>query len=222
ATATRAPACAKASAVARPIPLDAPVTRTTESRNGSSQDTLTSSGPRASAARRLSTRRATRSGDGCCAPGLARFRSLGRGGDWPFESWESSCSQACARGPRSSGACPASVALRAPPSPSYLTAPALDCAHAMIHDVEIKTTPLDDYAAVAHLSRSVAELRAHASALAPALGGRTVWMVNSTARGGGVAEMMPRVVGMLRELGVSTRWLVGGTTESEILPLTES
>ena len=44
ATATWAPPCAKASAVARPMPLDAPVTRTTESRNGSSQDTPTSSG----------------------------------------------------------------------------------------------------------------------------------------------------------------------------------
>src|SRR5262245_51683257 len=91
----------------------------------------------------------------------------------------------------------------------------------MIHDVEIKATPLDDYAAVASLSRSVAELRAQASALAPALGGRTVWMVNSTARGGGVAEMMPRVVGMLQELGVSTRWLVVDTTESEFFPLTK-
>ena len=91
----------------------------------------------------------------------------------------------------------------------------------MIHDVEIKTTPLDDYAAVAHLSRSVAELRTHASALAPALGGRTVWMVNSTARGGGVAEMMPRVVGMLRELGVSTRWVVVETSELEFFSLTK-
>jgi trehalose synthase len=91
----------------------------------------------------------------------------------------------------------------------------------MIHDVEIKTTPLDDYAAVASLSRSVAELRAHASALAPVLRGRTVWAVNSTARGGGVAEMIPRVVGMLRELGVSARWVVVDTTEPEFFSLTK-
>ena len=91
----------------------------------------------------------------------------------------------------------------------------------MIHDVEIKATPLDDYAAVASLSRSVAELRAHASALAPMLRGRTVWMVGSTARGGGVAEMMPRVVGMLRELGVSTRWVVVDPAEPEFFSLTK-
>jgi len=91
----------------------------------------------------------------------------------------------------------------------------------MIHDVEIKATPLDDYAAVASLSRSVAELRAHASARAPMLRGRTVWMVSSTARGGGVAEMMPRVVGMLRELGVSTRWVVVDPAEPEFFSLTK-
>jgi hypothetical protein len=78
----------------------------------------------------------------------------------------------------------------------------------MIHDVEVKTIPLDCYAAVAQLSRSVAELRAQASVLAPRLAGRTVWMVSSTERGGGVAEMMPREVAMLHELGVDTHWAV--------------
>ena len=91
----------------------------------------------------------------------------------------------------------------------------------MIHDVEVKTVPLADYAAVAQLSGSVAELRARASALAPELAGRTVWMVNSTARGGGVAEMMPREVSMLRELGVDTRWVVIDPPEPEFFPLTK-
>ena len=35
-----------------------------------------------------------------------------------------------------------------------------------------------------------------------------LWHVNSTARGGGVAEMLPRFVFALRELGVATEWLV--------------
>ena len=74
---------------------------------------------------------------------------------------------------------------------------------------------------MAQLSRSVAELRAQASALAPQLAGRTVWMVNSTARGGGVAEMMPREVSMLRELGVDTRWAVIDPGEPEFFPLTK-
>jgi trehalose synthase len=91
----------------------------------------------------------------------------------------------------------------------------------MVHDVQVKRVPLDDYAAVAQLSRSVAELRAQASALAPHLAGRTVWMVNSTARGGGVAEMLPREVSMLRELGVDTRWAVIDPGEPEFFPLTK-
>src|SRR5262245_19028954 len=91
----------------------------------------------------------------------------------------------------------------------------------MIHDVEVKTIPLADYAAVAQLSRSVAELRENASTLIPALAGRTVWMVNSTARGGGVAEMLPREVGMLRELGVDTRWVVIEPAEPEFFSLTK-
>src|SRR5215470_7063901 len=91
----------------------------------------------------------------------------------------------------------------------------------MIHDVEIKAIPLDDYAAVANLNRSVAELRAHAAALAPVLRGRTVWAVNSTARGGGVAEMLPRVLAMLGELGVSARWVVIDTAEPKFFSLTK-
>jgi trehalose synthase len=35
---------------------------------------------------------------------------------------------------------------------------------------------------------------------------RKIWMVNSTTHGGGVAEMLPKVVAMLRELGVPTEW----------------
>jgi trehalose synthase len=91
----------------------------------------------------------------------------------------------------------------------------------MIHDVQVKSIPLDDYAAVAQLSRSVAELRAHASMLAPQLAGRTVWMVSSTARGGGVAEMMPHEVAMLRELGIDTRWAVVEPAEPAFFPLTK-
>src|SRR5947207_14483743 len=41
-----------------------------------------------------------------------------------------------------------------------------------------------------------------------ALSGRTVWHVNSTAAGGGVAEMLPRVLGYLNGAGVDARWLV--------------
>jgi len=46
------------------------------------------------------------------------------------------------------------------------------------------------------------------------LRGRVVWHVNSTARGGGVAEMMGPLIGFARGLGVDARWLViAGTPE---------
>jgi trehalose synthase len=38
--------------------------------------------------------------------------------------------------------------------------------------------------------------------------GRTVWNVNSTAVGGGVAEMLAALVGYVEDLGVDIRWLV--------------
>lgn len=40
------------------------------------------------------------------------------------------------------------------------------------------------------------------------LGNSRVWMLSATERGGGVAEMMPRLVSLLDDLGVDTRWLV--------------
>jgi trehalose synthase len=40
------------------------------------------------------------------------------------------------------------------------------------------------------------------------LGGRVVWNVNSTARGGGVAEMLQSLVAYVRGAGIDARWLV--------------
>ena len=40
------------------------------------------------------------------------------------------------------------------------------------------------------------------------LRGRVVWHVSSTARGGGVAEMMGPLIGYARDAGVDTRWMV--------------
>jgi len=55
----------------------------------------------------------------------------------------------------------------------------------------------------------------------PALRGRKVWMVNSTAKGGGVAEMMPKLVALLNELGVETEWVVMGTEQPGFFDLTK-
>lgn len=40
------------------------------------------------------------------------------------------------------------------------------------------------------------------------MAGHVVWNVNSTARGGGVAEMLQSLVGYARSAGVDTRWMV--------------
>lgn len=89
-----------------------------------------------------------------------------------------------------------------------------------IVDVETEKT-LDDYAAHTTLKRPVDDLRAVAQQYADRLDGRTVWMVNSTAQGGGVAEMLPKVVSILRELGVSTEWAVIVSEEDRFFQLTK-
>ncbi|MFZ3244313.1 MAG: hypothetical protein WA185_04495, partial [Candidatus Acidiferrales bacterium] len=63
--------------------------------------------------------------------------------------------------------------------------------------------PLDAYAAVVGDSE-IGALRVFARQLQ----NRRVKMVNSTAVGGGVAEILNRLVPLLDELGVSTRWEV--------------
>lgn len=62
---------------------------------------------------------------------------------------------------------------------------------------------LDDYAPVIG-SGEIAEIR-H---LAHALGGKRLKMVNSTAVGGGVAEILNRLVPLLNDVGLATRWEV--------------
>jgi len=92
----------------------------------------------------------------------------------------------------------------------------------MIRVIEIEPSrTLDDYAAIAHLAGPVQALRAEAAMLVPPLRGRTVWMVNSTAQGGGVAEMLPQMVTLLNGLGLSTRWAVLGTDRPEFFALTK-
>jgi trehalose synthase len=72
---------------------------------------------------------------------------------------------------------------------------------------------LDDYTAVLG-EPEVAELRT----LAAPLQGRTVQMVNSTAVGGGVAEILTRLVPILQELGMAIRWdvITGGNDFFEV------
>lgn len=72
---------------------------------------------------------------------------------------------------------------------------------------------LDDYSPVVG-EGEIAELRAMAAPLA----GRSVKMVNSTATGGGVAEILHRLVPMMEELKLKVRWdvLTGGNDFFEV------
>jgi trehalose synthase len=81
---------------------------------------------------------------------------------------------------------------------------------------------LEDYEARAHLAPAVRELRAEARPVARRLQGRTVWMVNSTAQGGGVAEMLPTIVALMRDLGIRTEWAVVETEEEDFFHLTKN
>jgi trehalose synthase len=80
---------------------------------------------------------------------------------------------------------------------------------------------LVDYARYAGLSIEVDALRLAAAAAAPALRGRTVWHLNSTSEGGGVAEMLPRVVSLLRQAGIRTEWVVIRPEDPRFFPLTK-
>jgi len=92
----------------------------------------------------------------------------------------------------------------------------------MIESVEIKkTATLDDYAALPSLAGSVQSMREEAQSLLARLRGRKLWMVNSTANGGGVAEMLPQLVSILRELGLPTEWVVMGSDRQEYFVLTK-
>ena len=59
-----------------------------------------------------------------------------------------------------------------------------------------------------------AEFRRAATASGERLAGRTVWNFNSTATGGGVAEMLDVLVGYIRDAGIDIRWhVIAGDAE---------
>lgn len=92
----------------------------------------------------------------------------------------------------------------------------------MIETVDTSSSwTLARYAEFSHLAAPVQSLRSEASLLVSQLRDRRVVMVNSTAKGGGVAEMLPRITTLLRELGVETEWKVIGTDKLEFFKLTK-
>ncbi|MEO0331808.1 MAG: glycosyltransferase, partial [Bacteroidota bacterium] len=58
--------------------------------------------------------------------------------------------------------------------------------------------------------------------LKPSLRRQKIWMVNSTEHGGGVAEMMPRMISLLRQLGLKADWMIMESNEKQFFALTKN
>jgi trehalose synthase len=78
-----------------------------------------------------------------------------------------------------------------------------------VQEVAVRAAPVDWFAPVIGAPR-VAALRRDLEAERRALNGRRLWHVNSTAAGGGVAEMLHVLLGYERNAGVDVRWAVVG------------
>jgi trehalose synthase len=76
-----------------------------------------------------------------------------------------------------------------------------------MHEVSVGTRDLERFAEVLDEERFAA-LQRTAQRGRELLGGQTIWSVNSTARGGGVAEMLVPMLAYCRGAGVNARWAV--------------
>src|SRR3546814_10404387 len=93
---------------------------------------------------------------------------------------------------------------------------------AVIEQVSVpKGYGLDEYEAYAHLAPNVHALASTISDPVRRLSGRTVWMISSTRQGGGVAEGLPRIVSLLRQVGVRTEWLVIDSPDARFFRVTK-
>jgi trehalose synthase len=82
-----------------------------------------------------------------------------------------------------------------------------------VQSVNLLTRPASEFGSVAGADK-LAKLVAAAGEMRARLRDRIVWNVNTTAAGGGVAEMLHALLPYVRGLGVDTRWLViGGSPE---------
>lgn len=76
-----------------------------------------------------------------------------------------------------------------------------------LDDVHVGTRDLREFLTV-HDEERVNQTMRRAAALNKRIGERTVWNINSTAVGGGVAEMLQSMLAFTRGLNIDARWLV--------------
>ncbi|HRX17229.1 MAG TPA: glycosyltransferase [Spirochaetota bacterium] len=80
---------------------------------------------------------------------------------------------------------------------------------------------LDYYAGDPIFSGPVADLKKSAEKAKIKLKDRTIWMINSTAQGGGVAEMLPGLITLMNDLGFNVRWGVINSDDPEFFIITK-
>jgi len=91
-----------------------------------------------------------------------------------------------------------------------------------MHKVQLDGGPkIKDYKSYASLSSSVEDFLEDCKKFLPKIKGNTIWMINSTETGGGVAEMLPSQLRILREQGVKVEWLVMETKDEHFFELTK-
>jgi trehalose synthase len=84
---------------------------------------------------------------------------------------------------------------------------------AHIRQVFVETRSLKRFEEILD-QKTVSDAEASAQLVAQRLAGRAVWNINSTATGGGVAEMLASLLGYPREYGIDVRWgVIEGTPE---------
>jgi trehalose synthase len=76
-----------------------------------------------------------------------------------------------------------------------------------LREVELETRSLDQLEGLVRPSH-LEKFRSILGAAADQLEGRTLWHVNSTSEGGGVAELLHQLLGYLIEGGIRCRWVV--------------
>ena len=76
-----------------------------------------------------------------------------------------------------------------------------------IQEVRLSARRLQQFAQIVPPGE-MGEALQSAAAVRDCLAGRVLWQVNSTAVGGGVAEMLPPLLGYTRGTGVDARWVV--------------
>ncbi len=88
--------------------------------------------------------------------------------------------------------------------------------------IEIKEgAKIQDYRSYASLTNLVDEFLTTTKQYSTDLNGRTIWMINSTAIGGGVAEMLPSQMRIIRSLGINIEWLVIEAKDHSFFNLTK-